>query len=51
MVKRSELLKSIMKCIQGNEDEQVFHRDFSRKHTFSMNDRADIMKVFFLCDE
>lgn len=38
-----------MKYIKGNEDEQVIHKYFTRKHIFYMNDRVEIKrKVFFM---
>lgn len=37
-----------MKYMKGSEDEQVIHRDSSRKHTFYMNDRVDIKKKSIL---
>ena len=33
-----------MKYMKSNENEQVIHRDSSRKHTLYMNDRVDIKK-------
>lgn len=32
--------------MKGKEDKEVIHRDSSRKHTFSINDRVDILKKY-----
>lgn len=46
IIEINEFLRSRMSYMKGKEDKEVIHRDSSRKHTFAINDRVDILKKY-----